>query len=185
MQTHRPPSPVRRLPQKTLAAAILLVFLGMGSKARAGDSAMRASLALPDKYREAIVRISADDGNPDPPEWYFICRAAHSAEGITSFTVRNRKIISQKPSLDMRVVLGDFSPINLAQVLVDSRGAWQIAQRYVEKEKGAQLGSACYLLTQKGEGAVPIWSVWCYGADGRYLGLLRVLASTGDVIQWE
>ncbi|MCX7868387.1 MAG: hypothetical protein N2322_00395 [Terrimicrobiaceae bacterium] len=149
------------------------------------DSALRASLALPDKYREAIVRISADDGAPDPPEWYFICRAAHSNEGIVSFTVRDRKIVSQKPSLDMRVLLGDFSAIDLAQVRVDSRGAWEIARRYVSNEKGAALGSVCFLLTQKGQGASPIWSLWCYAPGGSYLGLLKLLASTGDVIQWE
>lgn len=149
------------------------------------DSALRASLALPDKYREAIVRISADDGNPDPQDWYFICRAAHSEEGIVSITVRNRKIISLKPSLDMRVLLGDFSAIDLSKVQVDSRGAWEIARRYVANEKGATLGSACFLLTQKGEGASPIWSVWNYAPNGSYIGLLKILASTGDVIQWE
>ena len=107
-----------------LCRALLLSILSLAPAL--ADSAMRASLALPDKYREAIVRVSADDGAPDPQYWYFICRAAHSAEGIVSFTVRNRKILSQKPSLDMRVLLGDFSNIDLSQVQVDSRGAWEI-----------------------------------------------------------
>ena len=162
-----------------------LLCLLIASTSALADTASRASLTLPDKYREAIVRVSADDGDPDPEDWYFICRAAHSKEGIVSFTVRDRRIVSQKPSLDLRILLGNFTPIDFSQVQVDSRLAWEIAQRYVSKEKGAKLGSVSFLLTQKGQGASPIWSLWCYAPDASYLGLLKILASTGDVIQWE
>jgi len=163
-----------------LMAAVFVCMIGVAS----AESARKAASALPDRYRSKIVRISADNGAPDPPQWYFVSRATHSADGILSITVRNGKIVQQKTSLDLRVLLGDFTPINLSQVLVDSRGAYDIAKRYVAA-RNRKLGSASFLLDQKGEGASPIWSVWCYDPDTRYIGLMKVLASTGDVIFWE
>lgn len=169
--------------QKLLVGLPAIVLLWMPASSVA-DSAIRAASVLPDRYRSAIVRASADNGTPDPPEWYFISRAAHSPDGILSITVRNRKIVQQKTSLDLRVMLGEYSPINLAQVLIDSRGAWDIAKRYVAA-RDRTLGSASFQLDQKGADASPIWSVWCYDPEVKYIGLLKVLASTGDVIFWE
>jgi hypothetical protein len=152
---------------------------------QAGQSAKEAAEVLPAHLRNNIVKISADNGTPDPPDWYFVCRAAHGEEGIISITVRKGKIVQQKPSLDLRVALGNYSRINLSNVMIDSRGAFAIAQRYVSKEKGATLGNASFLLQQAGEDASPIWSIWCYSDSVKYIGLLKILASTGDVILWE
>jgi len=164
---------------------LALVLLFACATAEAGQSAKQAAFSLPDRYRESIVKISADNGTPDPKDWFFVCRASHSADGILSITVRNGKIIQQKPSLDLRVALGNYSKINLSKVLVDSRGAFAVAQRYVSQEKGATLGNVSYLLQQSGEDAEPIWSIWCYDPSVKYLGLLKLMASTGDVILWE
>ncbi|MEX1119092.1 MAG: hypothetical protein WEB60_09885 [Terrimicrobiaceae bacterium] len=178
MNTHRVTSNLNHF----LPALILLIACTAG---HAGQSAKQAAFSLPDRFRESIVKISADNGTPDPKDWYFVCRAAHSADGILSITVRNGRIIQQKPTLDLRVALGNYSKINLSKVLVDSRGAFAIAQRYVSKEKGATLGNVSYLLQQSGDDADPIWSIWCYDPSVRYLGLLKLMASTGDVILWE
>ncbi len=152
----------------------------------AGQSAREAARALPDRFRSHIVKISADDGDPDPAQWYFVCRSAHGEDGILSITVRNGKITSTKPSLDLRTILGGDALISLDKVLVDSRGAFAIAQRYVANAKpGRALGSASFRLQQTGEDAEPIWWVWCYDSSERYIGLLKLLASTGDVILWE
>jgi len=166
-------------------ALLGLVLLFACASADAGQSAKQAAFSLPDRYRESIVKISADNGIPDPKDWYFVSRSTHSADGILSITVRNGRIIQQKPSLDLRVALGNYSVINLSKVLVDSRGAFAIAERYVAQEKGATLGNVSYLLQQSGEDADPIWSLWCYDPSVRYLGLLKVMASTGDVVLWE
>lgn len=99
--------------------------------------------------------------------------------------MRKGRIIQQKPSLDLWDAIGNYSVINLSKVLVGSRGAFAIAQRYVAQEKGATLGKVSYLLQQSGEDADPIWSTWCYDPSVRYLGLLKLMASTGDMILWE
>lgn len=147
----------------------------------AGQSALQAVGVLPANFRSGVVKISADNGNPDPPTWYFVCRSANSDDGIVSITVQGGAITDQKASLDMRVLFGDYSAIDFAKVQVDSRGAWNIATRFAQSE-GKELGSVSYALQQKGGDATPIWSVWCYTASGDYIGLLKLLATTGDVI---
>lgn len=171
---------------RSLVFAALTAFLAVpGLHAQSSQSALEAAMSLPPKFRGNIVKISADNGVPNPPEWYFVCRANHGEDGILSITVKNGRITQQKPSLDLRVALGNYSKINLSNVVVDSRGAFAIAQRYVSKEKNATLGNASYLLQQAGDDASPIWSLWCYDPAVRYIGLIKILASTGDVILWE
>jgi hypothetical protein len=183
--SHPPAMNTHPLTATKIHAFLALVLFFVCAAAEAGQSAKQAAFSLPDRYRDTIVKISADNGIPDPKDWYFVSRASHSVDGILSITVRNGRIIQQKPSLDLRVAIGNYSVINLSRVLVDSRGAFAIAQRYVAKEKGAVLGNVSYLLQQSGEDADPIWSIWCYDPSVRYLGLLKVMASTGDVILWE
>ncbi len=174
-----------KLPSTGIFAFFAIVLILSASAAHAGQSAKQAAAALPERFRANIVKVSADNGTPDPPQWYFVCRASHGEDGIVSITVKKGAITQQKPSLDLRVALGDYSRIDLSKVLVDSRGAFSIAERYVSKEKGTVLANASFLLQQAGVDASPIWSIWCYDASVKYIGLIKILASTGDVILWE
>lgn len=165
-----------------MTTKILPLFLIFAAPlAWAGQSAGKAAYVLPEKYRNAIVKISADNGTPDPPAWYFLCRASHSDEGIVSITVQDGAITEQKPSLNLRVLLGNYSPIDLSRVKVDSRGAWEIATRFA-KERGKNLANASYALQQEGTDAIPVWSIWGYDPSMSYIGLVKILSSTGDVI---
>lgn len=161
-----------------LTTAVLAAGLACAS---ARESALNAANVLPEKYRSTIIKISADNGTPNPESWYFLCRSSHSRDGILSITVQDGTIVQQKTSLDLRALAGEYSHINLAKVAVDSKGAFEIAKRYC-KSKGKTLVNASFALQQKGEDATPIWSVWCYDVETRYIGLVRILSSTGDVI---
>lgn len=150
----------------------------------AADSALDAVKILPASARESIMKISADNANPDPQTWYFIARNGYGEGTLRSITVQDGQVTSNKRSLDIRTLIDDSAPINLSQVRVDSDDAWGVAKRWVEK-RGRRLASASFILQQKGRGAVPVWSVWCYGRDGGYIGRVDVLASTGDIVSSE
>jgi len=172
---------VNRLVQLRSIVLTGLCVIALAPQLLANQSAMQAVGVLPESLQNGVVKISADNGNPDPPTWYFICRSSNSDDGIVSVTVQGGAITNQKPSLDMRVLMGGYSSIDFGKVQVDSRGAWNIAERFATSE-GKKLGTVSYALQQKGKEATPIWSVWCYAPSGSYIGLLKVLASTGDVI---
>ncbi len=176
------------LPPRPAARVVLLVVVLLAAQfpAMAGQSFRQAVIGMGERFRDKIVRASGQDASPDPPEWVFVCRAKHSAEGIVKLTVRNGRVIRQAEAPEMRVEIADDVPVDLSQILVDSRGAMEIARRYVEKVKeGRQLGRATLSLEQREGGAPPVWSLWCFDPQDQYIGLLKVLAPTGDVVFFE
>jgi hypothetical protein len=178
---------MRTLPSRPAARGVvlgaLLLLLGQWN-AVAGQSVRQAVIAMGERFRDKIVRASGQEASPDPAEWEFVCRTTHSAEGIVKLTVRNGKVIRQAEAPELRMEIAGDSPIDLSQVLVDSRGAMEIARRYVAA-KDRQLGRATLSLEQREGGAPPVWSVWCFDPQEQYIGLLKVLAPTGDVVFWE
>ena len=146
------------------------------------DGALAAIEAVPVYLRDGIVKITADNGTPNPPTWYIT--AKNGSGEAYSVTVSQGQLVEEKPSLNLRALLTNPSTINRARLRVGSNGAWTAAEQYVLK-KGKTLGSVSYVLEQKGRDAAPIWSIWCYGRDGSSIGYLQVLADTGTVINAE
>ena len=168
------------------SALSLLAFLAAAPLALAGDAGTSQSVieALPAKFKNGIMKISADNGTPEPPEWYVTAKN-RDKDGLShSITVVKGQITSEKPTLNLRGILQDAAPINLSKVTIDSTGAWNIAAKYAAAN-GKVLGNASYALEQKGRSASPIWSVWCYDPSVSYLGLLTILASDGTVLTSE
>jgi len=150
----------------------------------ANPGGAKAAMALvPPLYGDGILKVTADNGTPNPPTWYI---TAKKTEGeVYSITVSKGQITQEKPSLNLRALLGNPTPINLAKVAIDSNGAWDIAMGHCTK-KGKTLGSVSYALQQKGADAAPVWAVWCYAeGSGDYIGYLEILATTGAVVSTE
>ncbi len=136
---------------------------------------------LPPEYRQGLVKVSADDGNPDPETWYFLARNANKANDVYSLEVEGGALTQEKPSLDFRALLGKPTAISLAQVQIDSLGAWDIAALWCQS-RGQRLATASYVLKQTGASAAPVWSVWCYDPDGNTIGEVQILATSGSII---
>lgn len=137
--------------------------------------------ALPQKYRNGILKLSADNADPDPETWYVSAQAGRDDKGMRSIEVASGQIISDKPALGLREIFSSVKPIDLSKVLLDSREIFDIAQQYAVAN-GKQIGTVSFVLNQQGSSAVPIWSVWCYGPKGSYFGEMRLLATDGTVI---
>ncbi len=137
--------------------------------------------ALPEKYRAGVLKLSADDANPDPDTWYVSAQAGRDDKGMRSIEVASGQIISDKPTLGFREIFSSSRPLDLSKVQVDSREIFDIAQNYA-RANGKQIGTVSFVMNQQGGAAVPVWSVWCYGPDGTYYGEMKFLASDGTVI---
>ena len=162
---------------------VALLFLGSLSL-NAGDSngAIECLSALPEKYRNGVLKVSADNANPDPTLWYVLARAGGSDAGFRNLTIASGEVTSDTPALGFRQIFSSDKPIELSKVEVDSRDAFDIAQRYANAN-GKTIGSVSFVLNQKGSSAVPIWSVWCYGPSENYFGKMQLLATDGTVIE--
>lgn len=160
----------------------LLVTSSLLSFAEPGG-ALEALEKLPPKYRDGILKISADNGTPIPPSWSIVARNAYEGGSIYNIEMSQGAIIRERVSLDLRTALSD-SPMNLSKITVGSDGAWKAGEKY-SASKGKTLGSVSYALQQKGRDAAPIWSVWCYDQGGSYIGLVTILATNGAVVSSE
>lgn len=114
------------------------------------DGVKAAIAAVPAYLRDGIVKVSADNGTPNPPAWYFTAKTGNGE--VYSVTVAQGQVVAEKPSLNLRALLTNPSEINLARLTVGSNGAWAAAQNYTQS-KGRTLGSVSYVLEQKGRDA--------------------------------
>ena len=164
---------------KSLAIALFLVSSSLQAMDSKGGLACLE--ALPEQYRNGVLKLSADNANPDPDTWYVSAQAGPDDKGMRSIEVASSQIISDKPALGLREIFSSAKPLDLSKVQLDSREIFDIAQQYAGAN-GKQIGTVSFALNQQGSSAVPIWSVWCYGPNGTYFGELQLLATDGTVI---
>jgi hypothetical protein len=164
-----------------LAGGMLVASVPPALAADGGDF-FSAWDALPTHYQGQVLRVSADSGTPNPPAWYFSARNPQRNNAVHSITVIDGQVTRDAPSLDLRTLFRGPTPISISRVSVDSTGAWNATRNFVEG-RGQRLGSVSYVLEQAGSDADPIWQIWAYDATGSYIAFLRILATTGAIIE--
>jgi hypothetical protein len=171
--------------------ALLLAFLVAVSQRLAvsqfqepevdSNSALAAVSLLPPEYQGFLVKLSADNGNPDPPQWYALAYRGSPEGGLFSITIANGEIVALKPSLNLGQLFKNPNPISVDRITIDSPEVFEIAQQ-LSAANGKDLGTVSYILQQSGEEAAPVWQIWCYDRAGRYFGYLEIAATNGNVI---
>ena len=145
------------------------------------NSALGALSVLPPEYQGYIVKLSADNGNPNPPEWYILAYRGSPEEGLFSIAIANGEIVQEKPSFNLGELFKNPSPIAVERIAIDSPTAFEIAQE-VAAANGRNLDTVSYVLQQTGPDSAPVWQIWCYDRGGRYFGYLEIVATSGAVI---
>ncbi len=165
-----------------VAGALLATPDSLHAQARDPRGALAALAQLSPNLTRGVLRVTADNGNPNPITWYIQARDRSDGNRQIGIMVTNGVIARQRPRLDLRQALFPGTAITLSQVRVDSNEAFAIAQRFT-RANSFRLGTVSYRLEQETPSAPPIWSVWCYNLEGRYIGFLRILATNGSVIE--
>lgn len=164
-----------------LGACLLMLLAPSQVIASESVSALTAFQVLPEKYANGVLKLTADNANPNPTTWYFTAQTDGPSSPMHSITVENGAIIQDKLTLGLREIFANPSPINIGKIQIDSDAAYAIAARYAEANQ-QKLGGVSFALQQKGNDATPIWTIWCYTPKGSYLGRMEILASDGSVI---
>jgi len=161
----------------------LAVMLSVAEAQVPQSDALAALRVLPPQFANRVVRLSADNGRPNPARWYVLARNSRDVL-VHSIVIARGQVTSVRPSLDARQILNRRNFINLSRVRVDSNEAFEIA-RSALGGAGQRMRSASYRLTQTGPGADPLWEVWAYGKRDGYLGVVQISAQTGSVFSAE
>jgi hypothetical protein len=173
---------------KIFALLSLAVMISLSNSfAKEGRIGARAALqVLPPHFATEVVRLSADNGRPNPTRWYVLARNRRAGglvvrDPLYSITIAGGQLSEAKRSLDARQIFNRKNFIDIPSVRIDSGDAFSIA-RDALGPAGQRMRSASYQLTQRGPTANSIWEVWGYGSSNRYLGVVKISASTGAVI---
>jgi hypothetical protein len=145
------------------------------------NSALGALSILPPQYQGCVVKLSADNGTPDPPQWYVLAYRGSPEEGLFSITIADGEIVQEKPSFNLGELFKNPSPIAMERMTIDSPAAFGIAQQFAAAN-GKNLQSVSYVLQQIGPDSAPVWKIWCYDRGGNYFGYIEIAATNGTVI---
>ena len=173
---------------KTFALLLFpAIISSLTSLAEESGPGIRAALqALPPHLATQVVRITADNGRPNPTRWYVLARNRREAglflrNPLYSITIAEGQLSEAKRFVDARQIFNQRNFINIPVVRIDSSVAFSIARNALGAV-GERMRSASYQLTQRGSTADPIWEIWGYGKFNRYLGVVRLSARTGAVL---
>jgi hypothetical protein len=165
--------------KKLLAAVLLGTLSTLSANDPAG--AIANLRALPAEFQNGVLKLSADNCAPNPGRWYIAAKSDAKDGGVHNFEMAAGQVLSNKPTLGLSRLLHGNKPISVSKIEFDSRDTFDLAQRYANANQKI-IASTSLALTQQGEGATPIWSVWCYGPDGTYFGEMQMLATDGTVV---
>lgn len=162
---------------------LFFICAGLVSSALADDNkgALANLRAVPAEFQNGILKLSADDCNPNPDIWYVAAKSMNKKGGFREFELASGQVVSSKASLGLRETFSSNKPIDISKIQFDSRDAFDLAQRYA-RANDKTLGSVSFSLTQQGTASVPVWYVWCYGPGDNYFGQMQFLATDGTVI---
>ena len=94
------------------------------------NSALGALSILPPEYHNFVVKVSADNGTPDPPQWYILAYRGNPDEGLFSIMVANGEIVQEKPTFNVGELFKIPNPIAIERITIDSRSAFEIASQF-------------------------------------------------------
>lgn len=162
---------------------LLLICAAFVSSVMAEDmnGALSNLRALPAEFQGGVLKLSADNCDPNPEIWYVSAKSDAKNGGFREFELAAGQVVSSKSGSGIRQAFSSNKPMNIAKIQFDSRDAFDLAQRYA-RANNKVVDSVSFVLNQKGSSVVPIWSVWCYGPKEKYVGQLQILATDGTVI---
>lgn len=165
---------------KKILAVLVLGTIAFRT-ALADNGALANLLALPPEFQNGVLKLSADDCDPDPERWYVAAKSSSKDGGYHNLEMASGQVLSNKSAFGLFRSLGSAKPVAIDKVRFDSRDAYDLAQRYANANSKT-IASTSMVLAQQGEGSAPIWSVWCYAPNGTYFGQMQFLATDGSVI---
>ncbi|NBV85540.1 MAG: hypothetical protein EBS01_04595 [Verrucomicrobia bacterium] len=167
---------------KLLAGAYVVSTLGAGA-AVAGDTAydaLRVACAKAGKDAQSrIVLISGTSGKPQPAVWRVVLEEGGAKAATQEYDVQRDKVVG------IRRASASFPPgsrLNLASIQLDSDGVFTIANNEALRAN-VSFDRLDYVLSTGSPGGSPAWKVELFDGPSVRVGLLRIAADTGVIIE--
>jgi len=137
--------------------------------------------ALPEKLRNGVIDLTSDNGSPDPQTWYVTAKSPNEGGGLRYLEIRQGRIARNSGFSFLANMFWSHKSMVLPKDIIDSRKVYEIAKQHAASN-GYSVSQASFLLKNQGKSPEPVWTAWCYGPDGAYLGSIDVKARDGSIL---
>ncbi|HEY0790462.1 MAG TPA: hypothetical protein VGD78_05295 [Chthoniobacterales bacterium] len=163
------------------AAITGLAWFGMIILVSAQDTAYKALKAVGtqrgEKSLTRILSISGRSGHPQPLDWSVLVDDASARGGVREFDVVAGEISAERTPVKTSLP----KPIDLASLNVDSDGAFGLAEAEARRQH-VGFDNVDYTLSSDVVSGAPVWTLQLLDSEQRPVGLLRLSADTGEVL---
>jgi len=130
-------------------------------------------------FLDNLLFLDGTDGNNQPRSWRMTFEDGSARSGVREIEVRGGEIISQRAPANNSS--GNFAPVNLNRLQLDSDGAFTVAERESRRQR-ISFAQANYRLTAQGAARTPVWQVELVDRTGAVVQTTRISADNGVVL---
>jgi hypothetical protein len=142
------------------------------------DALRAASGRLGRDAQNRVVELSGKSGQPQPAIWKVVVADDGARGGIQEVDVQRGKVVGQK-----RMSVVPSGPrLNLSAIQLDSDGAFNIANGEAVRA-GVSYDRLNYTLSAENQAGLPVWNVELLDGPSARVGVLKISASSGNVIE--
>lgn len=165
--------------KSALFAALLLAFTLAAPAQDTAYNALRVvGRAQGKETLNRVLELRGRSGSPQPAVWKITLDEPRARGGIREIEVQRGKIISERTPSSSGIA---GTPMNFAQLNLDSDGAFTIANKEAQKG-GVPFDKADYLLRSGTGGGAPVWQVELSDTKLGRAGGIDIAADTGAIL---
>jgi hypothetical protein len=162
---------------RTLSLGIIFGLLA--GPAAVGETALTALKALPKEAAGKVLRIEAENGQPEPEKWLVTVKDPKAEFGLREYVVQSGEVVANAEAtppprpMDLNAVIG-------RSVKIDSDKVTALAMDYA-LANGVVVSSMNHELQKSTAKRPAEWRLTCFGEDGAKAGTL-VFSSSKPVL---
>jgi len=170
---------------KHLALFLILPLAAAFAQEVSPKGAVAALSAVPPQYTGRILQITGDKGSPEPKQWVIYARVSDDDDSTPStvhtIVVSAGQVISDNPAANLLEVFRGTGYFGAPDIQEDSGDIFLTMTLYATANNKI-VNTISYKLIRNNNDAAPIWTLTAFDPNGMEIGWLKILASTGAVI---
>jgi len=168
-----------------LAFLLILTLASAVAQEVSPKGAVAALAAIPPQYTGRILQLTGDKGSPEPSQWVIYARVGDdddsSPSTVHTIVVSNGQVISDNPAANLLQVFRNTGYFGAPDIAEDSGDVFLTLTLYATANNKV-VNTISYKLVRNNDDSAPIWTLTAFDPNGMEIGWLKILASTGAVI---
>lgn len=161
---------------------MLLAFSGTSFGATAYEAMRTAAAERGDAILDRLIELRGLEGVPDPSVWTLVLDDPLARGGVRVIDVKGGQVVGERTPIAGFASLGEGAVIPLAQLNLDSSGAFGVAERAANEQR-VGFDRIDYSLRLDRSGGKPVWFLKLTDVTNAQVGTLSIAADTGALLE--